>query len=114
METSIIICSRTARCWLCKLGYEYKNVRKNVFVDGHEQADVVEDRKNFLKKMEELKLYMIEFYENGAIKPKTYPPDCVVGEENRQPVIVITHDKCTFSANDRVCRTWTRKRDTFL
>lgn len=30
------ICLRTAQKWLGKLGYEYKNVRKNVFIDGHE------------------------------------------------------------------------------
>ena len=51
-------------------------------MDGHERADVVEDCKNFLKKMEELKPYIVEFYENGAMKPKTYPPDCAVGGEN--------------------------------
>ena len=115
VETQIIIRSRTARRWLCKLGYEYKDVRKDVFVDGHERPDVVGDRKNFLKKMEELKPYMVEFYENGAIRLKTYPPDCVVGDGgNRRHVIVITHDECTFSANDGVRRAWTRKGDTFL
>lgn len=30
------------------LGFEYKDVEKNVFVDGHEQPDVVEDCANFL------------------------------------------------------------------
>ncbi len=38
-----------------------KMCTKDVFVDGHEQTDVVEDRKNFLKKMKELKPYMVEF-----------------------------------------------------
>ena len=61
-----MIRSRTARNWLRKLGYEYKDVRKDVFVDGHERSDVVEDRKNFLQKMEELKPYIVEFEENGA------------------------------------------------
>ena len=27
---------------------------------------------------------------------------------------MITHDECTFSANDRVRRAWTRKEDIFL
>ena len=27
---------------------------------------------------------------------------------------MITHDKCTFSANDGVKKTWTQERDTFL
>lgn len=29
-------------------------------------------------------------------------------------MIVITYNKCTFSANDRVRKAWTRERDTFL
>ena len=67
-------------------------MRKDVFVDGHEHSDVVEDCINFLRKMEELKPYMVEFDENGAIKPKVYPSDCTVRGENRRPIIVITHD----------------------
>ena len=83
VETPIIICSRTARTWLHKLRYVYKNVCKDGFVDGHEKSDVVEDYANFLKKMEELKPYMVEFFEDGAMKPKVYPSYCAVGGENR-------------------------------
>lgn len=114
IETPITIRSRTARRWLGKLGYEYKDVRKDVFIDGHERSDVVEDRNNFLKKMEELKPYMVEFEEDGAMKAKTYPSDCAVGGPNRRPIVVITHDECTFSANDGIRKAWIRKGDTFL
>lgn len=78
VETPIVIRLRTARRWLCKLGYEYKDVHKDVFIDGHERLDVVEDRKVFLNKIEELKPYIIEFDEDGAMKPKVYPSDCAV------------------------------------
>ncbi|KAF8507718.1 hypothetical protein JB92DRAFT_3121644 [Gautieria morchelliformis] len=37
-----------ARRWLMKLGYELKEVRKGMYVDGHEREDVVEYRKTFL------------------------------------------------------------------
>lgn len=50
-----------------------------MFIDGQERPDVVEDRRVILKKMEELKPYMVEFDENGAVKPKVYPSDCAVG-----------------------------------
>lgn len=60
----------------------YKHVRKDVFVDKQEQSDIVEDRANFLKKMEELKPYIIEVFEDDVIKPKVYPSDCAVGGEN--------------------------------
>ncbi len=82
IETPITIRSRTARTWLRKLGYVYKNVRKDVFVGGHERSNVVEDRTNFLRKMEELKPYMVEFNEDGTMRPKVYPPDCAVEGEN--------------------------------
>ena len=55
--------------------------------------------------MEELKSYIREFYENGAIKPKNYLSDGAVKEENGRPIIVITNSKCTFSANNRGCKT---------
>lgn len=77
-------------------------MRKDVFIDGHERSDVVEDRNNFLKKMEELKPYMVEFEEDGAMKAKTYPSDCAVGGSNRRLIVVITHNKCTFSANNGI------------
>lgn len=78
VETPIIIRSRTARTWLHKLGYMYKDVRKGVFVGEHERPDVVEDRANFLKKMEELKPFLVEFHEDGTMKSKVYLPNCVV------------------------------------
>ena len=114
VEVPIEICSRTARTWLNKLGYEYKDVRKDVFIDGHERPDMVEDRANFLKVMEDLKPYMVEFEPDGTMKPKIYPINCVVEGSNRRLVIVITNDECTFSANDGVRQAWTKKRDTYL
>lgn len=56
IRTPIVICSRTAWKWLDKLGYRYKNMCKDMFVNRDEQANVVKDCKNFFKKLEELKL----------------------------------------------------------
>ena len=64
--------------------------------------------------MEELKPYMVKFDENGAMKPEVYSSDCAVKEENRRPIIIITHDDCTFFANDGVRKAWIQKTDTFL
>lgn len=83
VKISIVIWSCTAQNWLRKLGYKYKNVRKDLFVDEHEQSNVVEDWKNFLKKIKELKLYIIEFEENGAMKSKVYSSDYVVKIDNQ-------------------------------
>ena len=64
--------------------------------------------------MLDLELYLVEFDSEGNMKEKVYPDDCQVGGENRRPVIVITHDECTFSAHDGKTHRWQRKGDTFL
>lgn len=101
-EIPILIWLHTACNWLRKLGYEYKNIRKDIFVDGHKRLDIMENWKNFLQKMEELKPYIVEFDKNCAMKPKIYPVDCAVGEINQRPIIVIIYDEYTFLANDRI------------
>lgn len=47
------ISENCARHWLKKLGYELTSVKKGVYVDGHERADVVEYRKAFLAQVAE-------------------------------------------------------------
>ena len=47
------ICECTAINWLKKLGYERKDVKKGIYVDGHERPDVVEYREMFLVPMGE-------------------------------------------------------------
>ena len=49
-----------------------------MFVNGHEQANIVKDYKNFLKRLEELKSYMVEFEKGSTMKLKIYPANCVV------------------------------------
>ena len=57
---------------------------------------------------------MVEFNKNGAMKAKDYLVDCVIGGEKYCPIIIITHDECTFSANDGVRKAWTWEGYTFL
>ena len=109
-----MICLNTNWKWLCKLEYEYKDVYKNVFIDGHEPPNIVEDYKVFLEKIKELKPYIVEFNKNGAMKPKIYPLDSIIGSNNRQPIIEITHDEWIFSVNNGIWKVWARKSDTFL
>ena len=40
-----------ARRWLKKLGYGLKEVKKAVYIDGHERPDVVAYRKRFLEEV---------------------------------------------------------------
>lgn len=64
--------------------------------------------------MKELEPYLVEFEEDGSMKTKEYLSDCVVGGDIHRPVIAITHDKCTFSANNRIQKAWTQNRDIHL
>lgn len=83
MEVSIEICLQTAQTCLNKLGYEYKDVCKNVFIDRHKQSGVVEDCANFLKVIKDLKPYMVEFDQDGTMKLKIYLNDCIVEGSNQ-------------------------------
>lgn len=42
------ICEKTARRWFHKMGFTYHQYSKGVYFDGHERADVVVDRKEYL------------------------------------------------------------------
>lgn len=74
----------------------------------------MENRKQLLKIMKELKLYLIEFKEDDIMKAKSYLSDCKVRSENCQLIIVITNDECIFSSNDGICKTWIHIGNTFL
>ena len=95
--------------------YEYKlDICKDVFIDRYNQVDVMQDCKNFFKRLKELKLYMVEFEEDSTMKLKIYPSDCTVRGDKWCSIIVITYDKYIFFTNNRIWKTWTWKRDIFL
>jgi hypothetical protein len=88
------------------IGFRYSEVKKNVFIDGHERPDVVQDQNAFVQTLETLAEYLDEFDEDGTIKDKVYPPGCEVYGSESRPVILITHDEATFSANDGIRKAW--------
>jgi hypothetical protein len=46
------IVESTARCWLrFRLGYECKESKKGMYVDGHERPDVIKERTDFIDKL---------------------------------------------------------------
>lgn len=93
--------ARTARRWLRKLGFKYDTVKKGVFVDGHERADVVDYRqKVFLPKWREYQRRLVVFDEDGNWSP---PSTLLPGEK---PLVLCTHDESTFNANDGKREVW--------
>jgi hypothetical protein len=67
---------------------------------------VVKDRNTFVGTLETLADYLVEFNEDGTIKDKAYPLGCEVYGSESRPIILVTHDEATFSANDGICRAW--------
>lgn len=51
----------TAYNLLHKLGLKYKDVEKNIFIDGYKKSNIVQDCKNFLKIIKKLELYLDKF-----------------------------------------------------
>lgn len=46
------ICKSTAQQWLrFKLGYQCRESKKGVYMDGHERPDVIKEREEFIKKI---------------------------------------------------------------
>ena len=68
---------------------------------------MIEYREIFLEEMKVLLPYFVEFKEDGTILPKKYPDDYAVGGSDQQPIIMITHDESTFSANNSRQKVWT-------
>lgn len=74
----------------------------------------MKDRNCFLTKVKELKLYIIEFNKDGAIKIQDYLVDYIVGKEKYYPIIVIIYDKYIFFANNEIWKVWIWQNHTFL
>ena len=73
-----------------------------MFIDRHKQSDIIKDYKNFSKKFEKLKLYMIEFEKDDVIKEKIYLFDYIVKGEKQWPIIIIIYNKYLFFANNSI------------
>lgn len=73
-----------------------------MFIDGYEPSNIVEDCEVFSNKMKELKPYIVKFDENNIMKPKTYPPNYIVGDNYWQSIFVITYNIYIFSTNNSI------------
>ena len=97
------LCERTARRWLVKLGWQCTKIKKGVYVDGHECADVVSYRQNdFLPKMVEYERRMAKYERVGddlwRIAPTLQP-----GEQELIPEF---HDESSFHAFEHTTSVW--------
>ena len=94
---------RTARRWLIKLGWRHTLVKKGVYMDGHERADVVKYRVEvFLPAIEKFEAWMVHFEgpELRHVEPQLKP-----GERE---IIANFHDESSFHGNEDVRSAWLR------
>jgi hypothetical protein len=81
------------------MGFIYVNVKKGVFIDGHERADVIAYRHTFINQWKQLSKRFVIFHEDGSWEKPDLPPGV-------KPLVFITHDESTFNANDGKRRLW--------
>lgn len=85
------------------MGFKYEHYKRGTFVDGHEREDVVEYRKQFLKK-----LHILEtthqpppLPEDGMEQPYT------IGDPQAQrKLVVVFHDESVFHSKDDLAYSW--------
>ena len=91
---------RTARRWLKKLGFNWRDVKKGVYVDGHECEDVVNYRqKEFLPQLAAFQSSIVEWDAELKQVTKELP-------EGEKWKVIVTHDESTFNANDGRHQIW--------
>lgn len=84
------------------MGFSYHEVKKGVFVDGHERKDVIKYRNDvFLKAWKEASRRFVDFQDGSWEMPRNLQPE-------EKPLILVTHDESTFNANDGKRRLWTQ------
>lgn len=104
--------TRSAVRWLHRLGFDYKEVKKGLFKDGHERQDVVDYRQNvFLPTLEGLKPRFLEWDATGEM---VRTPQEIFQETGLPPLVPVTHDECIFYVNDRPTFVWTEKDSMLL
>lgn len=69
---------------------------------------MIDYRELFLDEMKAILPYFVEFSKDRSILPKKYPKDCMVDGPDRRPIIMITYDESTFSANNGCRKVWTK------
>ena len=79
----------TAHRWLARLDWKYGKKMNGMYIDGHEQDDMVAYRDVFVNRWAEYDR-RFHIWNNGDVDATTHPP-C-----NPLPLILVTHDESTF------------------
>ena len=106
------VCVETATRWMRYLGFDAEKAQKGWFTDGHERADVVADREQFLKDMVPIEARMRLYDKDGEECGVWHGPQCTVCASDSEgtrwmkcdagcrEAVGVTHDESTMYAND--------------
>ncbi|TFK39154.1 hypothetical protein BDQ12DRAFT_722537 [Crucibulum laeve] len=70
-----LISLRTAQCWLNTMGWQYGKKKNGMYIDGHEQEDVVAYRNAFIEWFKAYEKRMVKYDNDGNISsiPEGFP-----------------------------------------
>jgi len=102
------ISETTCRTYMMEWGFSYSAYSKDVYYDGHEREDVIEYRKGWVNRMLDLEKRM-DIFEGEEMK--IVAP--ALGDDEKK-VVQITHDECTFYANDGKRWMWIGEGESIL
>jgi len=92
-----------ALAWLKKLGFEWKEVRKGVYINGHEKPEVVFHRQQcFLSQWKEFAKRIPKWLPSGQI-------DTTPLLAGQRLLIPVAYNECTFHLNNGVHHRWIHK-----
>ncbi|KAF7984096.1 hypothetical protein HWV62_16698 [Athelia sp. TMB] len=97
------ICTHTAWNWPKKLGYICKDVKKGIYVDGHEQPNVIAYHEKFLKEIASYERFMCTYDDQTM---ESIPPHLCHGERKH---VLVAQDECIFHVNECPRRQWLKK-----
>lgn len=109
LPNHIPISGRQARRWMNKLGFQFRELKKGSYVDGHERPDVVQYRDEFLIRMEVYQKRMIRFIGDDceiALRPEL--------EEGEPLLIMLVQDESCFASNEGQQNAWILKDKNIL
>ena len=86
-----------------KIGFRPHQHQKSIYHDGHERADVVESRVNFLRDVADLRKYSKKYEGPNCDIPLLVEPDLLL---NNHKTVFIYHDESTVHAKERPKTSW--------
>jgi len=98
--------------WLQEMSYKLQDVKKDIYKDGHEHADVIEYRQNdFFPTLKALERRIVHM---KLIQTNSGQELLIIFPENLLPIVLVVYDESTLNANDRRSKIWIKDDNILL